>query len=130
MHNANRARTIQIVTSVLSVMEVAFTQIERLNRVLLPEEEARLDRLWASPGILLVEFTQRVAQVAREVRRDDIMVHHYRAKNYADLIHFATARYIGAAEVNSIDGDLLRYNTRYGMHVRHPFVRMVRLPNT
>lgn len=130
MHNANRARTIQIATSVLSVMEVAFTQIERLDRALYPAEEAALDRLWTAPGILLVEFNERVARLAREIRRDDIMVHGYRTKNFADVVHLATARYIQAAEVNSYDGGFLRYNMRYGLRVREPFVPMPRLPHT
>lgn len=129
LHDANRAGTIMIVTSVLTITELAFTQIERLNRALYPAEEARLDRFWAtSPGILQVEFNEAVGRLAREIRRDDIMVHKYRAKNFADLIHVATARYARATEVNSIDGDVLRYDTRYGLLVRKPFVKLVRLP--
>ena len=74
-------------------MEVAFTQTERLQRALSVHEEAVLDRFWnANPGIVLVEMNQQVALLAREIRREDIMVHGYRTKNYADLIHLATAR--------------------------------------
>jgi len=130
LYHANKAGTIMIVTSVLTITELAFTEMERLNRALDPAEEARLDRFWAtSPGVLQVEFNGAVGRLAREIRRDDIMVHKYRAKNFADLIHVATARYAGAAEVNSIDGDVLRYNTRYGLLARKPFVKLVRLPN-
>lgn len=128
LHEANSIKTIQIVTSVLSIMEVTFTEMERKSRPLSLTEQATLDRFWSgSDGILLVDFNEAVGRHARDIRRDDLTSHAIKTQT-ADLIHMATARYMDVDQVHSTDPDVLRYNGRYGLSVTTPFTAKTRLP--
>jgi predicted nucleic acid-binding protein len=129
LHEANVAKTIQIVTSVLSIMEVTFTEMERKSGVLSAAEQAILDRFWSgSGGILLVDFNESVGRHARDIRCDDFTSHSIKTKKTADLIHIATARYMGVDQVHSTDPHVLRYHGRYGLSVTPPFTAKMRLP--
>ncbi len=129
LYEANIAKTIQIVTSVLSIMEVTFTEMERKNGVLSVAEQAILDRFWSgSGGILLVDFNESVGRHARDIRRDDFIAQSIKTKKTADLIHIATARYMRVDRVHSTDPHVLRYDGRYGLSITLPFTPKTRLP--
>ncbi len=128
LEDANIHGAIEIITSVLSVTEVAFGAMERVNRALDPEEESRLDRFWSnSAGITLVEYNERVALFARDIRRED-MVRGWTGYKTPDIIHMATARFVGATEMHTTDKKLHRYSAVLGFTVRHPFTPQTRLP--
>ena len=128
LEDANIHGSIEIVTSVLSVTEVAFGAMERVSRVLNPEEEARLDRFWSnSAGIKIIEYNERVARYAREIRREDL-ARGWKGYRTPDIIHLATARYINAVEIQTTDSKLHRYSSVLGIPVRYPFTSKVRLP--
>jgi len=128
LHEANSARTVQVVTSVLSIMEVTFTAMERKNGALSATEQSNLDVFWSgSSGILLVDFNEAVGRHARDIRRDDLISHAIKTKT-ADLIHIATARYMGVNQVHSTDPHVQRYDGRYGLSVTAPFAAKMRLP--
>src|SRR3954453_21623248 len=68
-----RAGEFELLTSVLSRVEVAFAATEQQTGSLDPVVEARIDDLWR-PGspIKLVEFYDLIAQSARELMRQGI----------------------------------------------------------
>jgi predicted nucleic acid-binding protein len=128
LDEANVHGSIEIVTSVLSVTEVAFTAMERADRALSAAEESRLDRFWsASPGITLVEFNERVGRFARAIRRED-MVRRWKGYRTPDIIHLATAQYAGVTEMHTTDALLHRYGPIVGFPVRYPATPQQRSP--
>jgi predicted nucleic acid-binding protein len=65
------SKTERIVTSVVSKVEVAWVAHEKLNRVLSPDEEKRIDDLWGDANIFeMVDFNDEIALKARSLMRD------------------------------------------------------------
>jgi len=117
-----RRGEIEIVTSVLSIAEVAFGAHERDHGLTEAGEEA-IEQLWtpASP-ITLVDVSQAVTRNARTIIRE--------AKNQglsgihgADAVHLATARMFGCDEIFTYEAEARR--TRWqqitGVDVSEPF---------
>lgn len=126
LEDANVRRSIDIVTSVISVTEVAYAAVEKLKRVLNPSEEDRIDQLWTSPGIGLVEVNERVARLGREIIRDDVGKERT-GKRTADIIHLATARFVRASALHTLDERLQTYTEQYGFPVTAPFTPQPKL---
>lgn len=127
LEDANIHGSIEIVTSVLSVAEVAFAAVAKLNRALSPSEEAKIDSFWTSPGIALVEVNERVARLGREIKRDDALKGRT-GKRTADILHVATARFVRAQEMHTTDGDMKKYTGLYGFPVQDPYTPKMKLP--
>ena len=94
-----------IVTSTLSIVEVAFRKQEKDQGALIPEEEAKINNLW-TPGspVTLAEFHTIIALEARRLMRD-AMASGIGLKP-ADAIHLATCRNLGIDEFHTYDGKL------------------------
>ena len=94
-----------IVTSTLSIVEVAFAKQKKDQGVLIPEEEAKINNLW-TPGspVPLAEFHTSIALEARRLMRD-AMASGIGLKP-ADAIHLATCRNLGIDEFHTYDGKL------------------------
>src|SRR2546428_11732135 len=61
---------LEIVTSVLSIVEVAFGIQEQTQKVLSADTESKIDGLWAATNVVrLVEFHEGIARDARELMR-------------------------------------------------------------
>lgn len=119
LRRATAEKAIEIVTSVLSITEVAFTTTERLGRRLNPEEEARIEELWQADGIALVEVTSFVARLARDLHRQRLQLG-WTNPGAPDLIHLATAQYMQVSEVHTIEDKLHRYSQLIGLPVGFP----------
>lgn len=102
-----------IITSVLSVTEVAFAKVEQDEKSLDPEVEEKISKLWqvGSP-IQLVEFYEVIAVKAQKLMRAAI------AKGWnlkpGDAIHLATADHIkkggkNVTEFHTYDEGLEKY---------------------
>ena len=126
--DARTAGTIEIVTSVLSIAEVAFAAAERLERALDAREEARIENLWRSRGIALVEVNERVARLAREIRRDDLVRGRTGGRRTPDILHLATARLMAVQDMHTTEPDLHKYSNLWGFPVRGPYSTAPRLP--
>ncbi len=117
-------RTIEIVTSVISVTEVAFTAMEAIGRALSDEEEDRIDNLWRTDGITLVEVNVFVARLARELGRQRLergwTEAGWRNPGAPDLIHLATAVFAGTSEVHTTEPALHRYSALINIPVNYP----------
>lgn len=119
LRRAADEKAIEIVTSVLTITEAAFTASEALSRALRPEDERALDNMWQSEGILPVELNIAVARLARDLNRQRLE----RGWSYPgapDLIHLATALLMEVAEMHTIDEKLHRYSDLIGLRVCYP----------
>ena len=112
----------KIITSTLTITEVAHTEQERLNRVLDDAELSRIDRIFLDDSVvLLVEFSQIIARRARDVMRIGL-TNHLR-KDPRDCIHLASAQFLGAVEVHTYDKSLWDYSEHLGIKVCEPHVQ-------
>jgi predicted nucleic acid-binding protein len=116
----------QIVTSALSVVEVAFAKIEQDGRALDDETEQRIDALWEPPSpVQLVEFYPLLANEARALIRQAI------PRGWSlkplDAMHLATARRMAVTAFHTYD-DLSRYTELVGIPIGPPRATQPRLP--
>lgn len=102
-----RRGEIEIVTSVLSIAEVAYGAHERDHGLTEAGEEA-IEQLWtpASP-ITLVDVSQAVTRNARTIIRE-ARKQGLSGIRGADAIHLATARMFGCDEIFTYEGDARR----------------------
>jgi predicted nucleic acid-binding protein len=110
-----KRREIEIVTSAVSITEVAFGSVERDQSALLPEVQARINGLWLpSSPIKLAEVSQLVVEDAREIMRDAIAQGTKVAKPM-DAIHVSTALRLQAGILHTYDEDLQKIAARAGL---------------
>lgn len=127
LDNANNG-TIEIWTSMLSITEVAFVQMEKTRSALDPSVEANIDQLWAPDSpVKLVEFHELIARRAKALMRQAI--ERGWSLKPIDAIHLATASSIGAQEFHTYDGKLEKYSTIAGMRITKPYVDALPFPD-
>ncbi len=121
-------RTTDIVTSVLSVNEVAFVAIEKHQRAFDLKKEAEIDAFWiGNNGIILGDYSVLVAREARRLRREE-MVRGWKSVKLPDLIHLATAVRMGAERVYTTESRLHQHSALIGIPVGFPYTAKQRLP--
>jgi len=115
-----------IVTSTISKVEVAWLAHEKLNRVLNPDEEARIDALWNDSSVVeFVDFHDDIALLARDIMRSG-MVKGWKLRTQ-DAIHLASAQWIQAYEVNTYDDKWKKYEEFLNITIKQPSVLQPRL---
>ncbi len=115
-----RRGEVEIVTSAVSITEVAFGSIERDRNALLPEIQARINGLWLpSSPVKLAEVSKLVVEDARELMRDAIARGTKRPKPM-DAIHVSTALRLEADIFHTYDGDLRKIAGRAGLVSAEP----------
>jgi predicted nucleic acid-binding protein len=99
----------QIITSVISVTEVAFAKMEQDNKALDAEKEVAIQKLW-NPGspIQIVEFFELLANKAKELMRKGLE-QGWKLKA-PDAIHLATADHLHVSEFNTYDDKLAKFS--------------------
>ncbi|MCA1669699.1 MAG: PIN domain-containing protein [Thermomicrobia bacterium] len=118
-----------IYTSILSQTEVAFTAIEKTNGALSASEEARIDGLWKTRGIRVVEYNNFIALKARDIRRAS-MGHGLTGRRTPDIIHMATAVFVNADEMHSTEPKLHKFSPLLPFAVRDPHTGMIPSPGS
>ena len=118
--------SIEIVTSVISQVEVAYAETERLKRALDPEVESRIDKLWADRQALrLVEYHEGIGREARQIIRTAV------TKGWslrsADSIHLASARWMQVSEFHTYELRLIKYSNDIGFPIVAPYTQQPRL---
>ena len=121
---------IKIVTSTLSIAEVAFSDAERKQGVLSEEAEAQIDALFGDREVVrLIEFHEGIAREARRLMRLAI-TRNQSLKPY-DAVHLGSALSVpNITEFQTYDGGLDKYADDLRFPVRRPMSREPRFPLT
>ena len=115
-----------IVTSTLSITEVAFAAMEKTQRALDPQVEQAIDALFADREVVtLVEFHELIAKEARRLMRRALTSG--RSLKPPDAIHLATAVQRGADVVHTYDDRMLGYTDLTGLPIELPSTTSPRL---
>lgn len=116
----------QIITSALSITEVAFAAAEQQAGSLDPAQLAKIDAFWAPESpYLLVELHQLVAQDARDLVRETVGPGH--TLKAADAIHLASALRARATHFYTYDEKLLNLQHGHPIKIVKPALRTAQL---
>jgi predicted nucleic acid-binding protein len=115
----SRQQQIQIVTSALSVVEVAFAATEKVHKRLDDNIERAIDNLWTDrKAIKLAEVHQLLVSKARQLIR--LSVTKDWSLKAADAIHLATAEQLRVSQIHTYDPAWKKYETEIGITVCEP----------
>lgn len=116
-----RRGEVELLTSVLSITEVAFAAAEQVGD-LSEETEADIDSLWTPDSpINLVEFHDLIARDARGLIRQGVQQKWGKLKP-PDAIHLATANRVGVDRFHTYDERVLKWDGALGFPVTQPEV--------
>lgn len=108
---------IHLITSVLSVAEVAFGAVEQQGHALDDETEERIGSLWEpSSPVRLIEFHILIAERAKDILRAGL-TQGWTGLRSIDAMHLATAQNEGATAFHTYDGKLEKYGPVIGCHI-------------
>ncbi len=109
----------QIITSTLSITEVAFADKEKQNNSLDATTEKLIDSLWNDRDkVKFIEVHQIVQHKARQIMRE-AMTRGWNLKA-ADAIHLASAAINKATRFHTYDGPLIKYSPLIGIPIEEP----------
>ena len=115
-----RAGEIELLTSAVSRVEVAFAEAEKDQQALDEATEARIDNLWTPPSpIKTVEFYDLIGDGARALMRQGIS-QGWGSLKPMDAIHLATAQRLNVAELQTYCERLLKWSGNLGFPVVEP----------
>lgn len=121
LDNISKDKQSLIVTSTISKVEVAWVAHEKLNRVLNPSEESRIDALWNDSSVIdFVEFHDDIAIIARDLMRNG-MIKGWKLRTN-DAIHLASAQWVQCCEINTYDDKWTKYSEIVGIDIKEPSV--------
>jgi predicted nucleic acid-binding protein len=124
-----RAGEVEIVTSTLSIVEVAFGSEEKTGRALDAETRNAIDELWKPGGaVTLVEFFPLVALDARGLIRT-AMTRGWSLKA-ADAIHLATAMRQSVSAIHTYESGWRKYSPDIGCPISEPQHPQLTFPPT
>ena len=117
---------IEIYTSEISEVEVAFAKSEQDNKALDPDIEKQIDELWADRDALkLVEYHEAIGKEARAIIR--LAIEKAWQLKPMDAIHLATAKRHQVAEFHTYDKRLLKYSNDIGFPIVIPHIIQPRM---
>ncbi|MCU1286783.1 MAG: hypothetical protein JWO13_3133 [Acidobacteriales bacterium] len=114
-----RNKEFHLITSTLSIVEIAWAKIEQDNKALDADSEAAISNLWvAGSPIELVEFYEEIGRKAQLLMRAGIP-NGWNLKP-ADAIHLASADKLKVAAFHTYDPALSKYSelteTKFPIH--------------
>ena len=114
-----KAGGILIVTSAVSIAEVAYLAPEGLGQPLDRATEAKIESMWRwVQAIKIVETHAGIGRRARDLLRHAL--EHGWERNARDAIHLASAQHSGATTVHTYDEKWDRYSPLIGTPVVRP----------
>lgn len=117
---------VEIYTSTVSQVEVAFARAEQDKKALDQTVEQQIDELWADRVALkLAELHERITKEARQFIRL-AMTRSWSLKPL-DAIHLATARFCQCEEFHTYDQRLLKYSNDVGFPIVEPHTQQPKL---
>jgi predicted nucleic acid-binding protein len=115
-----RAGEIELLTSVVSRVEIAYIQSEAKTSTLDSQADEAIDALWLPGGpIKTVELYDLIQDKARALIRQGVSQGWGKLKPI-DAIHLATAQQIGVAECQTYDTQLQKWDGAAGFPVVEP----------
>ena len=118
--------SIEIYTSALSQVEVAFGKMEQDKHVLDPQVEERIDQLWADRDtVKIVEYHDGIGFEARQLMRFAV-IQTWTLKPI-DAIHLATGKFMKVSEFHTYDDKLEKFSETVGFMVTKPHTAKPRL---
>jgi predicted nucleic acid-binding protein len=110
---------VELVTSAIAIVEVAFSAQERQRRSLDSETEQAIEAFWSDEmGIVLWQLDAVLASRARGMVRAALLAG--RSLKPADAIHMATANAAGVVEMHTYDRRLLGLRQIAGVLLSEP----------
>ena len=129
LDQASETKDLIIVTSTLSITEVAFAKAEKDGKALDPNIEAEIEALWNDRSVVkLIEYSEVIAREARTPLRRAIETR--RALKPMDAIHLASAVNRNVNEFHTTDGGLKRDWQDLGFPVQDPITLQPKLFTT
>jgi len=125
--DSSRHGDLDIITSSLSIVEVAFTEMEKQGHELDPDAERAIDALFHDrEAVTIVEFHQLIAREARRLMRRALT--DGRSLKPPDAIHLATAIQQKVTAVHTYDERVHGYGDITGLDIEFPAIPTPRLP--
>lgn len=117
----------KIVTSTITVTEVAFGAHEKAQKILDTQAEEKIDKLWTDPTVIaLIEFHEGIARRARELMREGLTLGW--SLKPADAMHLASAHLLNVVEFHTYDHQrLAKYAPLIGCPIVEPYTEQPRL---
>jgi predicted nucleic acid-binding protein len=123
------AGTRKIVTSTVSITEIAYGSQEKTKRTLDPTTLAKIEALWNDASVLaFIEFHDGIARIARDLMRDAMA--NGNKLTPLDAVHLASAQWLDAYEMHTYDGGLNKFSGAIGRTICPPYALQPRLPGT
>jgi predicted nucleic acid-binding protein len=117
----------QIITSAMTIIEVAFGKVEQDQQILDEEMEKKINALWEPPSpIQLVEYYPLLGHEAKALMRQSIT--RGWSMKPMDAIHLATARRLAATKFHTYDDRLFKYSDLVGFPIELPQASEPELP--
>ncbi len=124
--SASARGEITIVTSTVSIVEVAFAIHEKTGKALDGEVEARLDALWSDEqAVKLIEFHELIARDARDLMRRGLPFG--RSLKPLDAVHLATGKRHFVSTFHTYDDRLYGYTNTLGFPIEAPVIPQPKL---
>lgn len=110
---------IEIITSTVSMVEVAFGNAEQTGKALDPDIEAKIYALWLPPSpVRTVDFHPQIGVGAVQLMRNGLLQDW--ALRPLDAIHLSTAQRWGAKALHTYDTGLAKYAPVVGYAIGPP----------
>lgn len=113
-------KEIDIVTSTISIVEVAFGAVEKRREALSAEIETKINRLWNphySP-VKMVDFYALIGEDAQKLMRSGILDGW--VLKPMDAVHLCTVRRVEAEAFHTYDEKLDKWSARVGFPIGRP----------
>lgn len=123
-HDIKQDKNKIIVTSSVSVAEVAFVEQERTDRVLQPQVHTAIKNMWLDPTIQVISADVDIVERAAFLVREGLQRGFSRLKPL-DAIHLATAYHVDniihpLTALHTYDNDFDGYGSWLNLSVREP----------
>jgi predicted nucleic acid-binding protein len=122
MLDAGRKGEVELITSTVSITEVAFGKVEQDGRELQADVGDKISALWR-PGtpVRLVDFHEAIGDTAKQLMRESLASG--RKLKPMDAIHLSTALHMSADEFVTYDERLSAFGPSVGFGVGPPQVQ-------
>lgn len=111
--------SVQLITSVHTLVEVAHVKAEKDHGRADPSALELIEAVWTNTRLLeIAEYSEHIARLARDVRRGGLS--DGRSLKPSDAVHLATAKFVRAERFFTYDTKLDAYESWFGQPITRP----------